>query len=323
MKNSMISPFITVTIAKTMNRDLSSFCHPVLTEDEIRNGCRLGFDTWADTSCSGKHAYVEAFVEGKMVTATGFSSTLGQLENLHVAHVVYAHDLNDGSVILLENNNTIYMGENMEDSLINPIQCEDNMVHVDTRPAKYYPNEVSCQSLTFADGYQIPIQYDGVLPYIHVRKPTPTELDTCERRSLTSVHDWNPDKMNTFFAPINNKLYVPSNDPINDELQCKNLSKELEMEQLLLPHEIDNAFIYATSLHQKVAITPEELSAKWHIGLKTAERTLKATTYKCTRTTGLMSKRFKTDKAQLQYNQLSRHNGVFYVDYLKSGVKSI
>ena len=111
MRNSMISPFITVTIAKTMNRDLSSFRHPVLTEDEIRNGCRLGFDTWADTSCSGKHAYVEAFVEGKMVTATGFSSTLGQLENLHVAHVVYAHDLNDGRVILLENNNTIYMGE--------------------------------------------------------------------------------------------------------------------------------------------------------------------------------------------------------------------
>ena len=39
--------------------DYDSFRHPVLTHDEKNNGARLGIDTWADTVCAGKHAYVE------------------------------------------------------------------------------------------------------------------------------------------------------------------------------------------------------------------------------------------------------------------------
>ena len=73
----------------------------------------------------------------------------------------------------------------------------------------------------------------------------------------------------------------------------------------------------------KNALSPELLSKKWHIGLKTAARTLLATTHKITRTTGLLAKRFKTDRAQLRFRQLSRHFGTFYSDFLKTGIKSI
>ena len=59
------------------------------------------------------------------------------------------------------------------------------------------------------------------------------------------------------------------------------------------------------------------------IGLKTASRTLKATSHECVRSTGLLAKRYKTNKAQLRYKQLSRQYGTFYADFLKSGVKSI
>ena len=120
-------------IAKSQHHfSTDTFTHPLLTRHELDNGCKLGFDTWADTLCSGKHAYVEAFVEGHLVTATGFSSNLGQLDNLEIAHVLYTHNMPDGRVVLLENNNTIYLGNYMNDSLINLIQCEDNRVHVDT-----------------------------------------------------------------------------------------------------------------------------------------------------------------------------------------------
>ena len=61
----------------------------------------------------------------------------------------------------------------------------------------------------------------------------------------------------------------------------------------------------------------------WQIGLKTAKNTINATTHKCIRSTGLLSKRFKTDKSQLRYKQLSRHYGTFYVNFLKVAVKSI
>ena len=55
--------------------------HNKLSQDELKKGCQLGIDTWADTACAGKHAYIESYVEGKLVNATGFSSSLGSINN--------------------------------------------------------------------------------------------------------------------------------------------------------------------------------------------------------------------------------------------------
>jgi hypothetical protein len=53
------------------------FRHPTLSEKEHNDGARLGIDSWADTACAGKHAYVEEFIIGKYVNASGFTSSLG------------------------------------------------------------------------------------------------------------------------------------------------------------------------------------------------------------------------------------------------------
>ena len=54
-------------------------------------------------------------------------------------------------MILIEHNNTKYMGETMIDSLANPIQCEDNYVRFNLRPKLYYPNNNYAQTFTFPD----------------------------------------------------------------------------------------------------------------------------------------------------------------------------
>lgn len=101
-------------IASTSTRHfhINTFRHPKLTSDELQFGTRLGFDSWADTSCfdswadtscTGKHAYVQTFVDGKTINANGFSPSLRQISNLLIAHVVYAYDMLDGSTLLLEN----------------------------------------------------------------------------------------------------------------------------------------------------------------------------------------------------------------------------
>ena len=78
-------------IAKaSRSHSLDNLHHPVLTSAEHTSGCHLGIDTWADTMCSGKHAFVEEFVEGKSVTATGFTPSLGSLPSLPIANV-YMH----------------------------------------------------------------------------------------------------------------------------------------------------------------------------------------------------------------------------------------
>ena len=68
-----------MNISATTNTayNIDSFVHPRLSKHEWQFGGKLGFDSWADTSCSGKHAYVESFVDGRSATATGFTPSLG------------------------------------------------------------------------------------------------------------------------------------------------------------------------------------------------------------------------------------------------------
>ena len=69
--------------------------------------------------------------------------------------------------------------------------------------------------------------------------------------------------------------------------------------------------------------TPEELSNKLHIGLKTVDRTLKSKMYHFILSTVLFTIHFSTDKAHLRYKQLARNFGSFNTEYLKLKTKSI
>ena len=103
----------------------------------------------------------------------------GSIKNLPIANVLYAYDNPRGFVILLECNNAIYLGDKMNDSLLNPIQSEENGVKIDIRPRLYYPDTTSAQSMVFPDGTRLNIVYDGVLPYLPVRRPTKEEVHSC------------------------------------------------------------------------------------------------------------------------------------------------
>ena len=60
---------ITSFIAKDItNSNAGTFCHPILSDIEHVEGCKLGIDFWADTCCAIKHAFFEEFIVGKNVT---------------------------------------------------------------------------------------------------------------------------------------------------------------------------------------------------------------------------------------------------------------
>ena len=138
-----------------------------MTPLEHQRGTRLGIDTWADTNCAGKHAYVEEFVVDKFVTAGGFSASLGTLPDLPIANVLYAYDNDNGNTFILECNNSIYLGNQMNDSLMNPIQAEESDVRIDVRLKRYY-TDPHAQTITFPCGTLIPVEYDGALPFIPI-----------------------------------------------------------------------------------------------------------------------------------------------------------
>ena len=245
------------------------------------------------------------------MTATGFSSSLGRLDNLPIAHVQYAYDHAEGSVILIEHNNTIHMGSNMDDSLSNPIQSEEAGVGVDLRPKCYYNDEEHAQAITFPDGTIIPIQYDGSLLLIPVRRPTANEIENCRRLQLTSRDDWNPchlklrwSSMIASAAPDSSTMYT---DPISLKLMSSRLMERASSHQILHMKQIEtrkshNQLIFNTfcgvSSRESNSLTPEQLSRMWQIELKTEKNTILTTTHKCICSTGMLARRFKTDKSQ-------------------------
>ena len=325
--------------ASTQSFDIDSFRHPTLSNKEHLDGCKLGIDSWADTCCAGKHAYVEEFVEGKTVTATGFTSTLGSISNLPIANVLYAYDAKDGSVIILECNNSIYMGGKMGDSLVNPIQAEEHDVRIDIRPRSYYPNSTTAQSITFSDGTILDVLYDGVLPYIPIRRPTKEEVHHCRRLEITSRDSWDPFLFSGSFSSIagtitdSTQMYLERHiddvDPIGANLMSLELASLISTPILQAPastlsdFDITYSSINKIESRRKSILSPEELSKRLNIGLPTAKRTLLATTHQCIRSTGLLARRFKTDRSQLRYKQLARGYGTFYTNYLKASCKSL
>ena len=166
--------------------------HFQLCKEEMRNGCRLCFGSYANTCCAGHHTRVESFIEGKTVTATGFLSSMPAMENLPLANVLYAFDSSHEEVYILQVNNSIYLVDMMEDSLLCPNQCRDEGIKIDTRP-KVYCNEESAQTVNCPEhGIKFDIKHHGPLPFFPVQRPTMEETLTCTYIDLMPEEEWNP-----------------------------------------------------------------------------------------------------------------------------------
>ena len=173
----------------------------------------------------------------KMVSATGFSPSLGKLDNLPYVHVICAYDHHDGTTLIIEYNNTIYLGKEMEDSLCNSIQSEEAGTKVDIRPRHYYEKSDGSQTMTFPDGTVVPINYDGVFPYISVRQPRPLEIDNCRRIQLTLKDDWDPchyqNRLSVLTGKPVSKISITYTDPISSKLMSCKLKERSRSHQLL------------------------------------------------------------------------------------------
>ena len=107
---------ITFHISKALTAsNAGTFFHPFLSDTEHVECYKLGIDYWEDTCFAGKYSFVEEIIKGKIATATGFTSSLVSVSNIPIANVVYAHDYLYVTVLLLECNNSIYLGQKISD----------------------------------------------------------------------------------------------------------------------------------------------------------------------------------------------------------------
>ena len=114
------------------------------------------------------------------------------MENLPLANVLYAYDTQEGETFILRVNNSIYLGNQMEDSLLCPNQCRDNGILIDTRPTVYCNFESVARMECPDKGLKVPICHYRPLPFIPVRRLTMEETLMCSYIDITSEAEWDP-----------------------------------------------------------------------------------------------------------------------------------
>jgi hypothetical protein len=113
----------------------------------------------------------------------------------------------------------------------------------------------------------------------------------------------------------------------NDDMLLSHVSEALS-DHTMLPRMISAIQVESaqsvgmlTSKTRHSAVSPEELSRKWRIGLETARNTLKATTqYGVRHATNPLRRRYRTDLLLTKYRRL---NSTFYTDMMFSKFKSL
>lgn len=140
------------------------------------------------------------------------------------------------------------------------------------------------------------------------------ETLTCDYIDITSEADWEPygdhSPMHSGISkissahPIRQGRVTEDLDHISSLLMGKNLDTIFSRGRLLAEvtsknGEPDFRSVEAVTARRKDMLSPKDLSKLWRIGVKAARRTLKATSHKCIRTPGNLTRRFKTDREHM------------------------
>ena len=116
-----------------------------LSPSELTEGCRVGIDSHADTSCAGKHVRITEYVDGKLFSVSPFNEKYKPLENVRMINGIMAVDREDGSGLIIELNNFLDFTDSMTDTILVPMQSRMNGVIVNDTPRLLCPYGKSTQ----------------------------------------------------------------------------------------------------------------------------------------------------------------------------------
>jgi hypothetical protein len=278
----------------------------------------IELDSHADTSCVGSNCRIISYTD-KVCSVSPFHPKYKALENVPIVQAGTAYeDPETGKTYILILNQSLYMGDALNSTLLNLNQARSNGVKIDDVPLQFGGTH---SIFIPKHDLQIPLQIHGVLSCLPVRRPTIAEVENCEWIELTSEQEWDP----------------KSNYMQEQELACK----DQEHNEAHMPIRRENRAIYpiistspcnqepaeltmslccsAQTSERRPHITAVTLAKQWGIGLETAKRTLQATTQLAIRQAlHPIQRRFRTEVMQLRYPRLGGRHGRFYTDTLFS-----
>lgn len=296
---------------------------------------RMELDSHADTCVLGINFVILEY-SGRVCDVYPYSSEYNAIKDVPIVKGATAiQDQQSGETIILVINEGLWYGSKLDHSLINPNQLRHFGIEVCDNPYAaegMFINEPE-------SGVNVPLQARGTIIFANSFAPTDHELQTCQHIVLTSPSLWNPQTVRL------GEISSGFTDDMDDEYYQRSTAYEhasrsyfIDTDSIYLSH-ISAAYVdtpppitsYISTIDippiknfvskkRHTNITPEDLSSRWHIGVKQAQRTLDCTTQNYTRSALLpLSRRYRNDR--MFYRRILNHQ--FAADLYMARTKSL
>ena len=318
----------------TSNRRTSSINKTSRTTNDgsIATYGRMELDSHADTIVLGRNAIILQYTS-RECDVSPYSDAYEPIRNVPIVTGATAvTSATTGETLILVFNEAIWMGAQLDHSLLNPNQLRHHGITVQDNPYA----DVSLHLESHDDEFAIPLQADGTTIFFNSRTPTAYELAHSNHITLSSAAPWNPREvqfpqpaqhveegrmmmheiasMATFDLSTFHPDHAPITKVIADRLISQvNVNGDADDQDVPLPRTF-------SSKERHVGVSAQELSERWFIGLAQAHDTIKVTTQNCTRSAVLpLSRRYRADR--VFERPLLR--GDFYTDTMDGRIKSL
>ena len=146
----------------------------------------IKFDTHADTTVLGLNCVVLSYT-GKECEVSPYSSQNEAVWNIPVVTgATVWTNATDGTAYLLIFHESLWMGDKLDHTLVNPNQLRAYSVSIQDNPFDDKPLSIT------TDDASVELYSEGTVICGDTRTPTDSEMSQFPRLILTSPHDWDP-----------------------------------------------------------------------------------------------------------------------------------
>ena len=268
---------------------------------------------------------------GKECEVSPYSSEYEAVQNVPiVTGATVWTNATDGTAYLLIFHESLWMGDKLDHTLVNPNQLWAYSVSIQDNPFNPKPLSIT------TDDASVKLYSEGTIICGDTRTPTESELGQLPRLILTSPHDWDPHnvcflscsgqssdnipiKSNHSILAVDTLLQHTIYDPI---MVASLMSSHVQVAEVTAPpilQDVPSAQTFQ-SKERHSTITPSDLSERWYVGLGQAFQTLKVTTQQLMHSTILpLARRYQADR---MFIRLHIHGNI-YTDTMNGHYKSL
>ena len=296
----------------------------------IYSTCEL--DSHADTTVAGRNCAILQYT-GKECDVSPYSDEYESIQNVPIVTAATAWQSNHtGQTYILVFNEALWMGDQIDHSLINPNQLRHFGTQVQDNPTSSLPMSI----ITDDNEFCMELSMAGTIAYANTHTPSEAELQSCPHIHLSSSHPWDPKnvkfpKCNTsiqdvvgsrLLSAVNTSASIDdlnfdyedhdhvfslqrinrriasiskvTTTPSDQSNDTTFLQRNEEMDSGKSDIPTLNTF---QSSERHTDVTPQSLSERWGISLATATKTLQKTTQRFLRSAVLpLSRRYRVDR---------------------------